>query len=136
MDGIASGFELILSDAMGETILRREGALQHCEFLHKLERRIDILLKALCLCECYRHAIEDDFVLEIQPSIDTVAETITCDARRQEEEGIDLAACSRDYLRQVVNKRLLDGGTHHRLFSLKRNLGRGDFDALADLPGH
>ena len=82
MDGVGSGFQLILSNTLGEAILGGEGSLQHSEFLERLKWRIDIKLVALRFREGDGHAIENNFVLKVQPTIDAVAEAIACHARR------------------------------------------------------
>ena len=92
VNGIRSGFQLVLGNALGEAVLRGEGALQNGEFLERFEGRIDIKLEALGFREGDWDTIEDNFVLEIQPAIDAVAEAITRYSRGQEKKGIDLAA--------------------------------------------
>ena len=147
-----SRLQLILDDALAETILRGEGPLEHSELLHQVKGRIDVVLPTLKFGKGDRHAVEDHFVLKVQATVNASIRRYSrrqpsihapnrCNSRscravrhlhqrdpwRQAFERVNLADGPYAELRNFLEQFAWNRRAQHRLLGFEGNIRGVDF---------
>ena len=134
--GIRARSKLVGRHSLGQSILSRKRRGQNTELTHHLERRVDIRLQALRFRLGDSHSVKHHLILEVQTTVDTVAETTTGHPWHNEQKVVNLPSTRADVRAQRQRKFVYNFGFERRpefrLRSLQGDRLRYDFDILSD----
>ena len=105
----------------------KRGALD-TEFADELVRRIDVGRVAFRFRLGKGNSVENDFLLKVHTTIETMGEGVARSARREELKAVDLASATTDFVGQRPYDFRFDCRSELRLSSVQRNAGGGNLN--------